>query len=44
MTYTFTARAVAAEVDPDSDVMQAGVAEDEEAPAREQSRHVVRGS
>jgi hypothetical protein len=30
MAYRFTARAVAAEVDPDNDVMQAGVAEDEE--------------
>ncbi|WP_405932462.1 Imm10 family immunity protein [Streptomyces sp. NBC_00827] len=30
MTYRFTARAVAAEFDPDSDVMQAGVAEDED--------------
>ncbi|MBZ9641370.1 Imm10 family immunity protein [Streptomyces sp. PSKA30] len=30
MTYRFTVRAVAAEVDPDSDVMQAGVAEDED--------------
>ncbi|MFD7403555.1 Imm10 family immunity protein [Streptomyces sp. NPDC059866] len=29
MTYRFTARAVAAEVDSDNDVMQAGVAEDE---------------
>ncbi|MFE0254289.1 Imm10 family immunity protein [Streptomyces sp. NPDC059010] len=28
MTYRFTARAVAAEVDPDNDVMTAGVAED----------------
>jgi hypothetical protein len=30
MAYRFTARVVAAEVDPDNDVMQAGVAEDEE--------------
>ncbi|WP_330289953.1 Imm10 family immunity protein [Streptomyces sp. NBC_00576] len=28
MTYRFTARAVAAEIDPDNDVMTAGVAED----------------
>jgi hypothetical protein len=30
MTYRFTARVVAAEIDPDNDVMQAGVAEDED--------------
>ncbi|MFE2517587.1 hypothetical protein [Streptomyces mirabilis] len=28
MTHRFTARAIAAEIDPDNDVMQAGVAED----------------
>ncbi|MFJ8936971.1 hypothetical protein ACIRL0_14865 [Streptomyces sp. NPDC102365] len=30
MTYRFTARAVVAEVDEDSDIMQAGVAEDDD--------------
>ncbi|MFJ9591008.1 hypothetical protein [Streptomyces acidicola] len=30
MAYRFTARVVAAEVDPDNDVIQAGVAEDED--------------